>query len=623
MKKDAVVFTITVALTTAGCAAPRAELPMTGSDLAANASTAALVAYLSQPDADPDVCTSTGARLRASGDLPGKLVAALDGGKVPPDAWGACVALLLPALDPSQAAEFENAIVEAAAAVLRDTHTAATLRSRRIETLARVYLERAPGGGATDAAAGELEHALPGATGPEVVRAASTLSVGLDLERGRWRGHPVDSASLDAMASDVGVVLLLRAARRLPDPALRTEAERLVVRQRIAASPFPEVRAAAESVESLVLQRGTNPMSLADHPVVHVSLAAGALPARTVVDRQRPLQDTATLLGQTAGHPMPSVLPSVPLRNAVEAQLAGVSRAITLCAATRALDPTPCIPSSDVIVGSVLAQVRDGGDLRISEQVSQATTLDLARHGSELRVPLSVGTVEAGALVWPVLFERPPDVVLSGHRPGETGPSLTVTIERVDATHLIYVVDGSEHPVSAVVQASDARSFRVVSRGAAGANGTPGLDGMDGTSGFDGTSASCPSFSGSDGSRGGDGTSGGDGGDGSPGGQGGDVRVIVIAAEGGDEALDLARASVASEGGPGGHGGPGGRGGRGGSGGRGGAGTTCTDADGNTQSLSGGMSGMSGSDGSDGVSGRNGAKGQPGVVRFEASVPPK
>jgi hypothetical protein len=624
MKGNAAVFALTVVtLTAAGCAAPRIQLPMTASDLATHAGTDALITYLSQPDADPEVCASPGAHLEDGGDLPADLPSALVAGKIPPQTWGPCVALLLPSLDQRQASEFANAVVRSAAAILADRRTDPTIRSRRVETLARVYLERAPGGVATDEAVREFDHALYSATGPDVLRAASALSVGLELERGRWRGRPVDTASLDTMASDVGVVLLLRAARRLPDPALRAKAERLVVRQRIAASPFPEVRAAAESVESLVLRSGTNTISIADHPVVDVSLAAGALPARTVVVRQRPLQDTATLLGQAGGRPTPSVLPAIPLRGAVEARLAGVSRAITLCAAARALDPTPCLASSDVIVGSALAQVRDGGDLRISEQVPQSTSVELARQGSELRLPLSVGNVAAGALVWPVLFERPPDVVLSGHVPDGTGPSLTVTIERLDASHLIYAVQGGEHPVSAVVQVSDARSFRVVSRGVAGADGTTGTDGIDGTSGFDGTSASCPSSSGTNGSPGGDGTSGGNGSDGSPGGQGGDVRVIVIANDGSGETLELARASIASEGGPGGQGGHGGRGGRGGRGGQGGGGTTCTDADGHTWSLSGGMDGQSGSDGSDGMRGRDGAKGQPGVVRFEASVPPR
>lgn len=623
MQRDPVVFALTVGLMAVGCAAPRAKLPMTASDLATDPGTAALIAYLGQPDADPEVCASKGARLHDAGDLASDLAAALVGGKVPPEAWGPCVALLLPRLDPPQAAGFADAIVRAAAAILADSRTDPTTRSRRVETLARVYLERAPGGGASDEAAGELDHARRSATGPEVLRAAGALGLGLELERGRWKGGRVDAAALDAMASDVGVVLLLRAARRLPDPALRIRAERLVVRQRIAASPFPEVRAAAESVESVVLERGINPISLADHPPVRVSLAAGAVPARTVVVRQRPNHGTATLLGRTAGHPTPSVLPAIPLRGALEAQLAGVSRAVTLCAASRTLDPTPCIAPSDVIAGSALAQVRDAGDLRISEQVAQDTTIDLARQGSELRVPLSVGEVAAGTLVWPVLFERPPDVVLSGQHPGEAGPSLTVTAERLDAAHLIYLVDGGERPVSAVVQVGDARSFRVVSRGAPGADGGPGADGVDGTSGWDGTSASCPGFGGTDGSRGGDGTSGGNGSDGSPGGQGGDIRVIVIATDRRDETVDLARASIASEGGPGGQGSHGGRGGRGGRGGQGGSGTTCTDSDRHTWSLSGGMSGMSGSDGSDGMSGRDGAKGHPGVVRFEASAPPK
>jgi hypothetical protein len=623
MKGNALIIALAVGPVLDGCVHRAEQLPVTAGELATNPTTSTLIAYLGQPDADREACGSTGTSLPDDADLPGALTTALVEGKVPPESWGDCVARLLPRLSAPRATQFAEDIVRAAAALLADTRTERdqTVLARRIGTLARVYLERASAGGASDEAARALDDAGHRASGPEALRAAGALAVGLELERGRWQGRPVDAAALDLMASDVGVVLLLRAARRLPDPALRAQAERLVVRQRIAASPFPEVRAAAESVESVVLQQGTNAISLADRPPVRVSLAGSAIPARTVVVRQRPLQDTATLLGRTADRFTPSVLPAIPLTGAIQAQVSGVSRLVTVCAQGRALDPTPCIAPASVVSGSPLAQVRDTGDLRLVEQVSPSVVVELARRRSGVRVPIFVGTAEAGTIVWPVVFERPPDIVLSGRRPGEDGPSLTVTVERNDPGHLVYVVDEGERTISAVVEVGDAGSFRVVSRGGPGRDGAAGMDGMDGLPGTDGMSARCPSFPGSDGSRGRDGASGQDGGDGFPGGRGGDVRVLVIAANPRDDTVALARASIASEGGPGGRGGSGGRAGRGGRGGQGGSGSTCTNSEGHMTFLSGGMSGSPGLDGASGMSGAGGPTGPPGVVRFEASAP--
>jgi hypothetical protein len=418
------------------------------------------------------------------------------------------------------------------------------------------------------------------------------------------------------MASEVGVVILLRAARRLPDAALREEAARLVVRQRIAASGFPEVRAAAETVEAAVLRQGTNPVALAGRPVTQATLDGGALPGRTVVARQRPVLGTAALLGRAPARPGVSVFPAVPLRAALEVRVTGLSRPVTVCAAGRALDPTPCIAPSDVIPGSPLASVSEAGDVRVAERVQAEDVVELARAGAVLRVPLSIGGALVGTLAWPVVFERPPDVVLSGKRPGDPGPDLAVNVWRLDQGRLLYRIDGAGPSLSAVVEVGDAGSFRVVSRGAAGADGPAGMDGSDGTPGLDGMSATCPFSTGSDGARGGNGGPGTNGGDGRPGGRGGDVTVQVFAADHREETVKLVRAGIVSEGGPGGRGGSGGRGGKGGHGGRGGSGTSCTDPEGRSTSLGGGLDGMSGADGLDGASGQSGPSGPPGSVRL-------
>ncbi len=618
MKALALAFSLTAGFLLSACA-HRIELPMTSDELDARPRTNALVAYLGQPDADPQVCGAS-ARILDEDDLVVGLIAALRDGKVQPPTWGACVELVLPRLDATRAAELADGMVSAAAALVADSRAEQdpALRSR-LETLVRTYLEREPGPGASE----EALHALDVArrsSGPGAQRTAATLLAGLDLERGRWMDRRVDPAALDAMASDGDAGLLLRAARRLPDPALRAQAERILVRQRIAVSTFREVRAAGAALEAAVLERGTNPVSLAEHPPVRASLVASSLPARTVVVRQRPIEGTAKLLGRAVDRPEPSVLPAVSLRGAVEAELAGLSLPVTICAAGRALDPTPCIAASDVAADSPFARVRGAGDLRVAEQVSEAAAVELARQGGLLRIQLAVGGARAGALAWPVVFERPPDLVFSARSSGGNGPDLAVTVERLDAARVAYRVEGVGTSVVAVAEVPDAPSFRVVSRGARGADGTSGADGSDGMSGSDGSSAICPGFDGRDGSNGGDGSPGDDGGDGAPGGRGGDFRATVIGRDWPEATLELARASIVSEGGPGGQGGEGGRGGRGGPGGRGGSGATCTDSKGHTTWLRSGSSGLSGMVGRSGRHGRDGERGPPGTVWFDVAA---
>jgi hypothetical protein len=583
-------------------------LPMTSGQLEAQPGTSQLVVYLGQPDADAQVCDGPGAPPHDAA-LGAEIVAALREGKVAPPTWGSCVQLLLHRLDASRAADLADRMVRAAAALLADPSVEKDAAVQaRLEALAQTYLERDDGAVASDSAASALDGARREPLGPAARRAAEMLQSGLEMERGRWRGRPVDTAALEAMASQVGVGLLLRAARRLPSPALRNEAAMRCRTRR---------RAGGVALEEAVLQRGANPVPVGEHPPAAASLRISALPARTVILRQRPLEGAATLLGRAAERPTPSVLPAIQLRGPLQIELAGLSRPITLCPVGRALDPTPCLAPGDVASGSPLARVRAGGDLRVEERMSQEAVVALARQGGPVRIPVAVGGAPAGVLVWPVTFERPPDVVLAGPHAGDAGPDLAVTVERLDQGHLAYRIEGAGSPLAAVVELADASSFRVVSQGAPGADGSDGMDGSDGSSGLDGSSASCPSFGGGDGSPGGDGGRGTDGGDGSPGGRGGDVQVTVAAPPPlRDATLKLARASVASKGGRGGAGGRGGRGGQGGVGGAGGSGATCTDGSGHTTSLSGGSPGRSGTNGTSGSSGRNGPPGQPGVVRF-------
>jgi hypothetical protein len=230
-------------------------------------------------------------------------------------------------------------------------------------------------------------------------------------------------------------------------------------------------------------------------------------------------------------------------------------------------------------------------------------------------VPISVRDRQLAQIDWDLYFERPADLVFTGHGWGAGGPDLAVTVDRSDARRAIYTASDGQNRYQAVVEWTDAPAFRVVSRGAAGRDGSAGFPGMDGTTGMSGSSASCPSMPGGSGSRGGDGSWGGAGGSGDNGGPGGAIRVTVKGVVRDARAtIDLLRSTVLSKGGTGGRGGPGGRGGSGGSGGSGGMGTTCTDADGHVSFLPGGSDGFRGSDGPSGADGLDGRPGRPDQV---------
>jgi hypothetical protein len=327
---------------------------------------------------------------------------------------------------------------------------------------------------------------------------------------------------------------------------------------------------------------------------------------------------TATLLGSSVRSGV-SVLPELSLRDTLWVAVAGVSRPITLCRSPGILDPSPCIGGDDVKIESPLAYLDRGGAFHFVDHVSEWDAAGLARAGHALALPISVGGHRLVTLEWPLWFQLPDSLVLSGT--SGAGPNLKVIVDNTDPLRFSFIVTGDKLEYRAVVEKADLSTFRIVSRGAAGPAGADGTNGMDGSAGLDGSSASCPSGGGSDGSRGGDGTNGGPGGDGGNGSNGGNIEVELDCGAAGcsPAVLDSLRGIIASEGGPAGAGGSGGRGGRGGRGGSGGSGTSCTDSDGNTSSLGGGNSGMNGSDGSTGSSGSSGSPGRPGQVRFSVA----
>ncbi len=607
-----------------GCA-QTFQLPMTSDQLAVHRSVAALIAYLGQPDANASICESgtETAGLREDRGLPEDFVAALRDDKIPPPVWGKCAASMLEWLDPSVAVELVERIARSEVDLLgfRSLETNASLQAQ-LAALHRTFLERRAGISASDRVLDEVaskvrSKAAGNQLGPTAREIGGQLVDAIDLERGAWRGRPVDASTLDVLSTSADDATLLMFARRLASPALREEAERRVVRLRIAKSPFSEIRGAAAAVEQAVMKRGTNPVSLDTHPPLRATLDSSRLIERRVIVQQQLEDQTATLLGVSDDRPTPSVLPELLLRDVLAVSLAGGEHPITVCAPGRALDPTPCIAPSDLKSASSLAAVDRNGTLRFVEQLSAAQAVALA-YESAIEVPILIGDKPLIGISRWLWFSRPANVVFAGTNPGSAGPNLEVEVERLSTRRLLYSVAGAGRMMQAVVEWPDGQYFHVISQGAPGITGWNGPAGSDGSSGMSGYSASCPSSEGRDGSRGGDGGAGGAGGPGGAGGNGGDIHVMVSGPRGlREETLALVRATVASKAGEGGAGGNGGRGGRGGAGGSGGSGTSCTDSDGQTISLRGGMTGPSGSDGHDGWDGPPGPPGAPGTVLVE------
>src|SRR5215472_1190259 len=547
-----------------GCA-QTFQLPMTSEQLATHGSVAALIAYLGQPDANASVCESgtENTRLRQDRGLPEEFVAALRDGKIPPPVWGKCAASMLEWLDPSVSAELVERIARSEADLLglKLLETTASLQAQ-LSALHRTFVERGAGISASsrvlDEGASKVQSkAAANQLGPIARGIGMELVEAIDLEQGIWRGHLVDVATLDVLSNIADEATLLRFARRLTNPTLRDEAERRVVRLRIAKSPFSETRGAAASVEEAVMSRGTNPVSLDTHPAVRATVDSSRLIERRVIVKQQLNAQTATLLGVSDDRPSPSVLPELPLHGALAVSLGGVEHPVTICAPGRALDPTPCIAPTDLKSTSSLAAVDRNGTLRFADQLSEPQAVALA-HETAVEVPILIGDkplIEISRWLW---FSRPDNLLFAGSYPGSAGPNLEVEVERLTTGRLLYSLVGADRAMQAVVEWPDGQYFRVISQGATGSTGWAGTDGSDGYSGMSGSSASCPSSEGGDGSRGGDGGDGGSGGAGGAGGNGGNILVVVSGPPSlREETLALVQATVGSKGGVGGDGGRG------------------------------------------------------------------
>lgn len=606
---------IGVALSACGARHPYPS-PMTASHLAAHGAGPALVAYLGQPDAGAAVCdpNARGPHLKVfNKDVYAALAWGLVHGAVEPDLWRRCVDVLLRRLPREEAASLLDAIGIAYRSLIKDPDIETSPRLRaRLAAAHRLYLERERGidGNAEvlDPMFAELRRALDAhRLGPAAARLGQALIATVDLERGRMDGRTVDVPLLDELFAARDEAALQSCARRLTRPELREQARGRLVRLRVGASPFSEVRAHAARVERRVLRDGVNGLSPAAHPPVRGWLDRRSLPMRGVVLRQHIAQQTVTLLGRAREWAPASVLPELSLRRVLMLEVKGISRPVTVCQPRRALDPTPCIPPQQVSVASPVVYRERGGVFRFVDRVPIDNAVQLAWMRDELPLPVSVGGQQVTEFAWRLTFERPRDMVFRGAAPGGRGPDLRVFIDHRDPRRLIFKVGAYQ----AVVERADVPWFHLVSRGARGAGGTSGFSGDNGASG-----GTCE--------NGGAGGAGGPGEDGGPGGDGGDIDVEVDC--GGrrcSETVAVLRQVIRSDGGAGGSGGAGGPGGTGGGGGEGRGPSTHRDADGNTVVDDPGCSaGSSGADGPRGPDGADGPPGRPGRVRFTVVTGP-
>ena len=611
----AIPLLLPVALVAGGCV-PVFPMPMTATQFAQANSGAALVAYLGQPDAGPSVCdlANRGPHLTlVNAETLELLGDGLREGRVKPELWRRCIEALLKGLQRPEAVGLMDVMGTTYRALLRDGDFEQNpLLQKRLAVLHEMFLERPNGLSAhpalMDGWLSELDQAIERERlGPIAMTYGKDLLATVDLEQGLWRGKPVREAALDALQAMGNEKLLRRFAARLPDPAMRQQALRRIVRLHIAASQFPEVRNNARTVEDIVIKLGRYPVSPVQFAPRSASLDATRIPIRGVLVRQQILKQTVTLLGYGGDRPGVSVLPELSLRGALQIELAGISRPVTLCGPAKDVDPTPCVAAEEVKLDNPMAYLDQDGAFHFVEHVAMRDAVVLTQGGGNFLLPVSVARHPLLTLNWGLWFEKPENLVLSGGPPGDEGPNLGVSVDNRNANRLVYTVGAGGASYLAVVEMAEAQGFHVVSAGRQGPSGARGQRGYDGRRGSDGQNASCPSTAASPGAPGENGGPGGLAGPGGNGGRGGDITVQVHCGSHPCGAiLDLLRLTVYSQGGAAGFGGSGGAGGTGGSGGRGGSSVTCY-ANGQSYSIA------AASDGARGLDGRRGPDGPPGL----------
>ena len=590
----------------------------------------ALIHYLGQANADPEVCrrSSTGAGLaRVDASVLAAVAEAIAAGTVKPGPAGSCLGIGLDGLPSPEARELLAALAEVYLEALQERvprdNRGALHAVLRDSTLARDNpdvlepLERALN------AALEAQSLAPGA-----YLFAEELRDALGLAHGRWRGAPVTTALVEAQ-DDATLELFVK---RLPRESQRDLARRELVVRRVARSDNPDVARDAQAVVQRLLDTGRNAIDLERHPLISARFAPRDVPLSVVV-HQRPPLGTAALLAAEGQNG--KLLPRLPLQGWLLLRASDHEREVTLCAARAALDPEPCVLATDLRAASGHMTIDGNGVLRLQDNltIAEATKLLMAELPS-LSIDIRRGTRPLASRALPLYFRAPDPLHLPGEGLGSNGPNLHVrAYER--GQHVAFEVRTRGSRMLAVVDPRAPGRFSIATAGTRGAAGHAGATGHAGTSGISGMNASCYGSAGS-GGPGGPGGAGGPGGNGGPGGDGGHVRVEVICEPHHCEKMSRwVRRRVHSIGGQGGPGGPGGRGGSGGAGGQGGMGSSCreqtraasysdgkyTPAQYRNTYKPGGSSGIRGSDGPRGRDGAKGPNGKSGTI--ELRIVPK
>ena len=365
----------------------------------------------------------------------------------------------------------------------------------------------------------------------------------------------ISAAALPAASAQGNAAPVAPAAR-----FLSLEARRQIIRQRIAASAFPEVEQEAEQVESAVLSTGHYAVDLTKHPPVHGWLNASRWPKIVLMALQDLAHQRAAVRAYspaTSGQPdayaqavyealkMESMRcaqgtcsgnTSLKLRGVLMAKLAGLSQPVSLCTTSdlEAMDVTPCIEPSALRISSPVAQLDPQGVLRLVQKGSIRDLASAVHAQPNLSIPVGLPGNVIINVELPIYFMRLDKLTFdSDSRAGES-PNLKVWADARDPQRLVFTIQHGNHVYDTVIERKDVGDFSIVSRGTVG---TPGAFGQDGTGG-----------------------SGGPGGPGGPGGRGGDVSVqVACGAADCKDTIDLLRGMIRSEGGFGGTGGLGGR----------------------------------------------------------------
>ena len=593
-----------------GCAA-RFPLPMTAAELVQYDSGPALVAYLRQPDASPTVCDprARGPHVLFTADIRRALINGFLDGKIDIVLWRRCVELAIKGLPADQVPALLDDIMLSYQKLLNDSDLESDPAfAEHVATIQRLYVDRPFGRDGDPTVLAPIFDDLRASLAKDKLGAvartfAAEIVATVDVEHGVWHGRRVDLPMMDALAAAGNEMTLTRFGERLPEPGLREQAKRRIIRVHVVLSAFDEVRTAAAAVEDAVMRDGYNRVVLDDHHLVRAWFDQSKVAIRNVLVRQRVWQQSATLLGYAQLRPTLSVLPELAFRGSLWAELQAISHPVTLCGSKRALDPTPCIAISSVSLDSPFTYLDNGGLFHFRDNVREKEIVPLAARDA-FALPVALDGQPAVSLQWGLSYERPENLDFSGAGSGGRGPDLDVRVEHPNPRRDVFTVHSARGEHVAVVEAVDLAAFHVASRGAQGESGSSGSTGSAGMSG-----SQCSD--GSPGGRGGDGGNGGDGGD------GGNVNVVIACGVGPCD-VDLIKRIVFSAGGDGGAGGSGGDGGPGGSGGSGRPASTHTDSDGNTIVDDPGCSaGNAGSSGPSGASGWPGRAGSPGRVAVQ------